>query len=122
MGEGGQRYAVLLRQNTMGDLSPIDPRAAIGVQFPGALSETGVQISVSTDGTKMYVIVDDVTELAPGVEVVISSVTQNGTVPAWAGTYPIASIALGQAIYGDPGSTVPIPFPGGTTKRYSPLS
>jgi hypothetical protein len=36
MGEGGVRNAVLLRQNTMGDLSPVDPQGVLPVQFAGA--------------------------------------------------------------------------------------
>jgi hypothetical protein len=113
MGEGGLRYAVLLRQNTMGDLSPVDPQGALPVNFPSALTEDNVQISVSGDSTKMYVVLDDVTQWAPGSQIQISACSAN-TTPSWNGTYTVQSVILGEAQYGYAGTTLPNPFPGGT--------
>lgn len=119
-GEGGTRNAILLRQDMMGNLSPVDPQAVMPVAFPGANSASDVEITVSAAGTTLYIVLDDVTQYAPGSTIVIQGAQQMqggatvGTPLAWNGSYTVSSIALGSAIYGNPAFSTPTPFPGGT--------
>jgi hypothetical protein len=111
MGEGGQRYAALLRQDTMGNLSPIDPRGIIGVQFAGAINDS-VVIGVQGGGNLMLISVDDVTLYAPGQNVTVTS----AAVPAWNRTFPIVGIQLSDTLV-YPGTNQgynPTGFPSGT--------
>lgn len=120
MGEGGTRNAILLRQDTMGNQSPVDPNAVIPVSFPGALTESNVEVTVSADGLTLYLVLEDVTQYAPGSQVVVRGAQQRqggattGTALNWNGTYTVSSISLGSAIYGNPALTISTPFPGGT--------
>ena len=102
MGEGGQRYAILLRQNTMGDLSPVDPRAAISVQFLGGVSQSASINGVSTSGSDhfWFIQVADVTEFTQNQSVNLT----NWTAPNVNGTYVIVGVGLFNS------STI---FPGG---------
>lgn len=68
MGEAGIRQAILLRQDTMGDLSGVDPRAVIGVQFSGAINE-GALINFEPSTLDIYATVNDITAFAVGQSV-----------------------------------------------------
>lgn len=90
-GEAGSRYAILLRQTTMGDLSAVDPRMAVPVSFQGALVAGGQYEStpVGDDVYGAYINVDDVTPFAPGVSV---QITVNG------GTYSATITGIFNAV------------------------
>ena len=113
MGEGGQRYAILLRQNTMGDLSPVDPRAAIAVQFLGGVSQAGSINGVfSGGGIHVWSIqVSDVTQFAPGQIVNLT----NWTVANVNGAYVITGVGLYSASNVFPGGFITVTTTNATT-------
>jgi hypothetical protein len=95
IGEPGTRYATVLRQDTMGNLSGFDPDAAIAVAFPGVITVGSVGVTTSTSGPTYYLnlYVDDVTQFSYGQPLTIAGCT----VPSANGTYPIGAIILNQA-------------------------
>lgn len=94
LGEGGTRNAILLRQNTMGDLSPVDPRGVVPVNFPGGLSEAAIISIMGSGPYEVYVGIDDITQVVPGMQVQVSAPASTGL----AGTFTIDVIYLGQTI------------------------
>ena len=112
MGEGGSRYAALLRQDTMGNLSPIDPRMAIPVTFEGALEAPGSYFAAPSASSPLfaYVNVDDITGWANDLEV---QVTVNGALY----TATTSTILDGQQAYEYPAGNPPqfqdVPTPAG---------
>jgi hypothetical protein len=104
MGEGGTRYAILLRQNTMGDLSPVDPRAALPVQFLGGVSEAASINGVFSGGGiyTWFIQVADVTQFIQGQTVSLTNWTQ----PNVNGTYVITGVGLYSASNVFPGGYI----------------
>jgi hypothetical protein len=104
MGEGGSRYAILLRQNTMGDLSPVDPRAAISVQFLGGVSQAASINGVFSGGGiyTWFIQVADVTQFIQGQTVSLTNWTQ----PNVNGTYVITGVGLYSASNVFPGGYI----------------
>jgi hypothetical protein len=90
-GESGIRNAIVLRQNTMGDLSPVDPNGVIGVSFLGATSEAA-NVVVSSS-TQVLVAVDDITQFSIGQAV---QLVAESAIPA--GTYEISNMWLGLTV------------------------
>jgi len=108
-GEPGTRFAVLLRQDVMGNLSPVDPNAPQAVSFAGGFTDSG-QISVAADGSFMYIQVDDVTQYAAGMTLDVNCSTQAD----WTGSFTIVKVIPGFDLGADPLTTTQAPVPQGT--------